>query len=263
MSEEYDLPSNRRFDDENAAPPTTFSRAPQITIPLPQVKTEPEDSSVGDIDPPEELLNAVEALIINPIRMQATRQLPFLRRNLRQGFIARCADVLIPIHPNQKRISLAVTYEHVDNIVFRAEIEDWLCPLCGLFGKFTTQATLCCHLKWDHQEIFSNWEKSEETDVCAVDVFLSVFSTLCLGSREVETTGYDPPRGSRWWTNSVITCRRHFKSNQNTDLRAALLKNTKMNRKKRKRKKKQKYLLRVFLALSLPSRFLHLLFDNS
>jgi hypothetical protein len=129
--------------------------------------------------------------------MQVTRQLPFLRRNLRQGFISRCADVLIPIHPDQKHVSLEVSYEYVDGIVFQSKIEDWLCPLCNLFGKFTTQATLHCQLKWDHQEIFSDWEKIEQSDVCAVSVVINLLIHVRLGPTEVETSGCDSPRSSR------------------------------------------------------------------
>jgi hypothetical protein len=174
LPEEYDLPLNQRLDGEPHVPlraSTIFNPSPQITIALPQIKAEPEDDlplGEPDLGPPEALINAIEALTINPTRMQATRQLPFLRRNLRQGFVSRCADVLIPIHPDRKHVSLEVTYEYVDGIVYQAKIEDWLCPLCNLFGKFTTQATLHCHLKWDHQEVVSDWEKIEDSDVCVL-----------------------------------------------------------------------------------------------
>ena len=173
MPEEYEF-LNRRSDDEREPPlrhATVFNPAPQITIALPQVKAEPEDDlPLEELGPSEELISAVEALTINPIRMQATRHLPFLRRNLRRGFISRCADALIPIHPDQKRVSLEVVYDYLDGNVFKAKIDDWLCPLCNLFGKFTTQATLFCHLKWDHQDIVCEWVKVEESDVCAVEM---------------------------------------------------------------------------------------------
>jgi len=187
LPEEYDFPSNLRSDLEQGPllpPSTIFDPAPQITIALPQVKAEPEDNlPVGGLDPPEELVNAVEALTIIPIRMQATRQLPFLRRNLRQGFISRCANVLIPIHSDQKHVSLEVTYEYVDGVVFQAKIEDWLCPLCNLFGKFTTQATLYCHLKWDHKEIYSDWKKIEESDVCMLAMSFIDYAHMCRSDR--------------------------------------------------------------------------------
>jgi hypothetical protein len=188
LPEEYDPPSNQRPDGEQDAllrpSNTVFNPAPQITIALPQIKAEPEDDfPVGGLGPPEELVNAVEALTISPIRLQATRQLPFLRRNLRKGFISRCADVLIPIHPEQKHVSLEVTYEYVDGIVFKAKIEDCLCPLCNLFGKFTTQGTLYCHLKWDHQEVLSDWEKLDDSDVGSVDVLSDQFAHICVQVR--------------------------------------------------------------------------------
>jgi len=196
LPEEYELPSNLRPDLEQGLllpPSTIFNPAPQITIALPQVKAEPEDLPVEGLGPPEELVNAVKALAISPIRMQATRQLPFLRRNLRQGFISRCANVLIPIHPDQKHVSLEVTYEYVDGIVFKAKIENWLCPLCNLFGKFTTQATLYCHLKWDHKEIFSDWKKIEGSDVCMLAIPFIGHAHSCVGPTGVESSSDNSP----------------------------------------------------------------------
>jgi hypothetical protein len=140
-----------------------FNPAPRITIPLPQVKTEPEGET--RLYPAEELLNALEALTLTSIRIQTTRRLPFLRRNLRKGFFKRCMNLHLPIYGDRKTISLGVKYEYVDGIVFHAEIEEWLCPLCNIFGKFATRAMLNRHLEWDHREVFCEWKRVEETDV--------------------------------------------------------------------------------------------------
>ena len=182
LPEEYDLPGSRRQLSPNDIEMreddghfSKFNPAPRITIPLPQVKTEPEDDFTTRLYPAEELLNALEALTLTSIRIQTTRRLPFLRRNLRQGFFRRCMDLHLPIYGNHKAILFGVKYDYVDGIVFHAEIAEWLCPLCNIFGKFVTRAMLNCHLEWDHREMFCEWERVEETDV---SITLTMWSVL-------------------------------------------------------------------------------------
>lgn len=188
LPEEYNLPDSmhrplppenveRREDNRHSS---KFNPAPRITIPLPQVKIEPDDDPIGQLYPSEELLNALEALTLNSIRIQSTRQLPFLRRNLRQGFFRRCRDLHIPIYSDHKTISLRVNYEYIDGIVFHAEIDEWLCPLCNIFGKFVTRAMLNCHLEWDHREVFCEWERVEETDVSIAKISSSELTQFCI-----------------------------------------------------------------------------------
>ncbi len=148
-----------------------FIPAPRITIPLPQVKAEPEEPIVGEFGPSDLLLNAVEAFALSPIRMQATGQLPFLRRNLRRGFLRRCMDLLVPIYRDDKEVTLLVKYDYIDGIVFQTEVHDWICPFCNLLGSFPTREMLNCHLEWDHREVFSEWERVDETEASVVWCF--------------------------------------------------------------------------------------------
>jgi len=148
--------------------PPKYIPAPRITIPLPQVKAEPEEPIIGELGPSDLLLNAVEAFTLSPIRMEATGQFPFLRRNLRRGFLKRCMDLLVPIYRDDKEVALLVKYDYIDGIVFQAEVDDWICPFCNFLGKFPTREMLNCHLEWDHREVFSEWEKIEETEASVV-----------------------------------------------------------------------------------------------
>ncbi|KAJ3507036.1 hypothetical protein NLJ89_g6530 [Agrocybe chaxingu] len=139
---------------------------PKITIPLPQIDPAPVIviDEITRPDPPDELVAALEALSLPSIRMQSTRQLPFLRRSLRRGFSKLCLGLEIDIYSNEKEVSLTVLYEYAGGISHETEVSDWLCPLCELFGSFETKEMLECHLSWDHAEVFHEWHKFDEDE---------------------------------------------------------------------------------------------------
>jgi len=156
-------------DRESSPDIILLDSPPRITIALPQitVKSEPEDKPDRPLglDPPDDLLDALEPFILASVRMQATRRLPFLRRGLREGFLRRCSGLQVPVYRDSKEVTLGIVYESVDGIVYRTEVSDWLCPLCSLFGAFNTQEMLKCHLDWDHVELFFDWKLVEDTEV--------------------------------------------------------------------------------------------------
>jgi hypothetical protein len=116
-------------------------------------------------EPPAGLIAAVEALTLSAIRMQKTKQLPFLLRNLRHGFLKRCTKLQVPVFTDGRKVSLELVYEHVAGVRYETRIEAWCCPLCDLLGMVKTQEMLECHLRWDHAEVFCEWQKKEETEV--------------------------------------------------------------------------------------------------
>jgi len=107
--------------------------------------------------------------------MQNTHQLPFLLRNVRQGFLSRCRVLGVPIYSDNRQLSLCVRYDYVAGITYKTDIEEWLCPLCELHGVFRTREMLACHLQWDHAEVFSEWGKMDDTEVSGARIGVITF----------------------------------------------------------------------------------------
>ena len=141
---------------------------PRITIPLPQIDHDLINISTArpsSIEPPDELIIALEPITLSTIRMQKTHQLPFLLRNVREGFLSRCRVLGVPIYSDNRRLSLCVRYDYVAGLTYKTDISEWLCPLCELHGAFRTREMLACHLQWDHPEVFSEWGQMDDTEV--------------------------------------------------------------------------------------------------
>lgn len=152
--------------------PSRFLSVPQITsltFPtepfrvLTLSENENEDASLPPQNhsiPPDEIVNAIEALTLPCVRMQKSKSLPFMLRNLRRGFRHRCNMLGIPTRFREEGISVVVHYElsrDSKEFVFETRVDKWLCPLCELFGSFPTRVTLANHLKWDHNELSFHW----------------------------------------------------------------------------------------------------------
>ncbi|KAF8156828.1 hypothetical protein B0H34DRAFT_710695 [Crassisporium funariophilum] len=139
---------------------------PTITIPLPQIDQSLVENreAIQSTDPSADLVAAVEMLTLSTLRMHKTRQLPFMVRTLRQGFLQRCRELQIPIYSDDRRPTVSVHYDYVAGISYETEVSKWLCPLCELMGDFTTREMLDCHLRWDHQEVYTEWVQTDETD---------------------------------------------------------------------------------------------------
>ena len=141
---------------------------PRITIPLPQIDPDLVNIPAAQppsIEPPDELITALESLTLSTIRMQKTHQLPFLLRNVREGFLSRCRVLGVPIYSNNRQLSLCVRYDYVAGLTYKTDISKWLCPLCELHGTFRTREMLACHLQWDHAEVFSEWGQMDDAEV--------------------------------------------------------------------------------------------------
>lgn len=150
---DVDMDRQRR----NPLPSTVilYDTPPRITIPLPQL---------GLQSPPESLIVAIEALSLSCVRMQKARQLPFLRKNLRSGFIRRCLSLGVPTTSDKtaRPPSICVRYEHVANLSYETWISAWLCPLCELHGEMKTREMLSSHLHWDHNEVYVEWGEGQK-----------------------------------------------------------------------------------------------------
>ncbi|KAG5353414.1 hypothetical protein J132_11236 [Termitomyces sp. J132] len=108
---------------------------------------------------PEGMMKAINALSLALVRMQSTKQLPFLRRNLRCGFTKRCHQLGVPTESAlEQGTRLRVQYEYRSKIV-TVRLHDWACPLCELHGFFPTREMLACHLSWDHDEAPAAWKR--------------------------------------------------------------------------------------------------------
>ncbi|KAG6899858.1 hypothetical protein C0993_006202 [Termitomyces sp. T159_Od127] len=114
----------------------------------------------------EGMMTAIADLSLSSVRMQSTRQLPFLRRNLRRGFKQRCRQLDVPTEPTlEQDTKLRVRYDYRSEIV-RVRLRDWTCPLCELHGFFPTREMLACHLSWDHEKATTEWTRNRSGAWC-------------------------------------------------------------------------------------------------
>ncbi|KZP25712.1 hypothetical protein FIBSPDRAFT_929145 [Athelia psychrophila] len=153
----------------------TISRKPPIVIDIEtsessEAPDSEESSSESDhedtlgpgITPSSSLIQKLEAFTLPTRRMQETKSLPFLIRNLRVGFINRCRSIGVSTGPVDDNISLRIVFRvEKDRGLADLEYSDeykqtqsntFACPLCNLHGKRLTWATLRHHLEWDHRE---------------------------------------------------------------------------------------------------------------
>ena len=145
---------------------------PRITIPLPQTDLDLVNGPTAQppsTDPPGELITALESLTLSTLRMQKTHQLPFLLRNVREGFLSRCRALGVPIYSDNRQLFLCVQYDYLAGLTYKTNIFKWLCPLCELHGTFRTREMLYCHLQWDHAEVFSEWRQIDYTEVSVLN----------------------------------------------------------------------------------------------
>ncbi|KAG2003477.1 hypothetical protein CC2G_004078 [Coprinopsis cinerea AmutBmut pab1-1] len=138
---------------------------PKITIPLPQIDTALEEETRHKSSQcPKLVWRALEHLLLPTNRMQETRQLPFLLRNLRKGFLGRCSELGIPVGSRKgkhKSLTVYLKYEVEgggSGSVYETSMEGWRCPLCSLHGTFALKRPLDFHLRSDHEEISVKWD---------------------------------------------------------------------------------------------------------
>ena len=169
-SDQYDVDMDEPRPIRARTPPEIMilDSPPRITIPLPQIDPDLVNTPAAQspsTKPPDELISALESLTLSTIRMQKTHQLPFLLRNVREGFLSRCRALSVPIYSDNRQLSLRVQYNYLAGLTYKTDISKWLCPLCELHGTFRTREMLDYHLQWDHAEVFSEWGQMDDTEV--------------------------------------------------------------------------------------------------
>ncbi|KAJ7045436.1 hypothetical protein C8F04DRAFT_1227643 [Mycena alexandri] len=113
--------------------------------------------------PTEDLIAAMEDLTLSMTCLQELRRLPFLRRNLRRGFLNYCRVRGVPIEIGNESPSIAVDFKMNDS-AFEASTSCYECPLCHLHFPFQTQEMLSTHLNLDHDEVQATWERLDEDE---------------------------------------------------------------------------------------------------
>ncbi|KAF9450213.1 hypothetical protein P691DRAFT_493426 [Macrolepiota fuliginosa MF-IS2] len=132
---------------------------PLITISLPQIAPVIPRPLSPPTGPPDQLVRVLEEICVAPLRMQKTKQLPFLRKNLRRGFRIRCNAIGVKTTRSKPKLPVLVRYEYMDTI-YDTHISRWFCPLCELHGAFPNKEMLRYHMHWDHPEvILERWEQ--------------------------------------------------------------------------------------------------------
>jgi len=134
----------------------------------------PSEPDVAERDeaPPEmpsdALIEALEDISLVTIRLASLHRLPFMLRNLREGFLSRCKSLGIDTSrsfPPPKPITVvyncaARTAEDrsPEQQVTRTTMRDWKCPFCELHGTFLSRQILSAHLRWDHSDVSFVWD---------------------------------------------------------------------------------------------------------
>lgn len=131
-----------------------------------------EEPEPPDVAAKYELLAAVESLSYHTLHLRKTKRLPFLVRNLRKGFLGRCIQNKIKTRAKlEPNLQIAVIYRLLNSgsdgylAEYHARIEEWLCPLCELHGRFPTREMLQKHLWQDHPEVDVVWRQEPVRDI--------------------------------------------------------------------------------------------------
>jgi hypothetical protein len=113
--------------------------------------------------PSDALIEALEDISLVTIRLASLRRLPFMLRNLREGFLGRCKSLGIATShrlPPSKTITVVYSCtvqvnedRSFERQVTRTTMRDWKCPLCELHGAFLSRQILSAHLRWDHSNV--------------------------------------------------------------------------------------------------------------
>jgi len=126
--------------------------------------------------PSNNLISALEFLVLPSLRMQKTGQLPFLLRNLRRTFVYRCRLLGISTKPtafSDESLKIWLIFRlQTNGAVLEGPqgysdehqtcMTSWSCPLCDLHGRFETQVMLQKHIEWDHSEVGTRWMHDNE-----------------------------------------------------------------------------------------------------
>ncbi|KII91251.1 hypothetical protein PLICRDRAFT_51427 [Plicaturopsis crispa FD-325 SS-3] len=144
-----DVPSSRASSSSSS---DEDERQPRETTDDARVSEEPVQLRRNlPAEPDETLLAALKAVVTAPQR----GRIPFLRRNLRRGFLHRCQLTGIsspkqPVPPRRQSVIYRLDDEHQ----YEAHMNAPECPLCMLHGApFPSEWHLWAHIAWDHGEV--------------------------------------------------------------------------------------------------------------
>ncbi|KAL0958117.1 hypothetical protein HGRIS_000286 [Hohenbuehelia grisea] len=156
ISDTISITSDSEHGDDDDASSDVEIISPPLS-PAPSMADIDFTRSCGD-----DLKEALQAIMIEN-HIQAAGVLPFLRRNLRRGFLKRCAStgLEIPDTDVPDNVSVTMIYKTASNSG-RSELKirtrGWFCPVCALHGQFKTREILSQHLEWDHPTVSIRWE---------------------------------------------------------------------------------------------------------
>ncbi|TFY69475.1 hypothetical protein EVJ58_g382 [Rhodofomes roseus] len=175
----WELPSPAKVVRKSQAAAGT----PDDIIDLAYSSDEGEDSI-------DQLATALDALTLAPSRLQQFKQLPFLLRNLHNGFRHRCERSGIATAPKSAPTApVGVVYRYdweagtqeasgseSDHIYeeWRGGMDTWSCPLCRLHGQFDTREMLAFHLRQDHNEVKVLWNQSQRREGITWEIVLTI-----------------------------------------------------------------------------------------
>ncbi|KAJ7096400.1 hypothetical protein C8R44DRAFT_812947 [Mycena epipterygia] len=114
--------------------------------------------------PTDEITIALENLVLSAQCMQTLQRLPFLRRNLRRGFLNYCHARGVPTDSDAEAPSIAVLFrlDGSDLPPHEASLSCYECPICQLHLPFQTKEMLELHLDQDHAEIRTSWAEGDD-----------------------------------------------------------------------------------------------------
>ncbi|KAF7376079.1 SMC hinge domain-containing protein [Mycena sanguinolenta] len=148
--------------------------------------------------PPEEIIAGIEDLTLALTCMQKKNRLPFLKRNVRRGFLQYCRARGVPTHPQDLFPPTTVAFRLADSDLppHEASISCYECPLCELHLPFQTKEMLGMHLELDHGEVQITWDGIDEQNVRLILVLparMSPSPSFCIRSPRPEPP--PPPFG--------------------------------------------------------------------
>ncbi|KAL1748792.1 hypothetical protein HDZ31DRAFT_28888 [Schizophyllum fasciatum] len=109
--------------------------------------------------PTDRLLDAMGKLALGTPRLSPNRKLPFLRRNVRRGFLLACRRRRVPCLDaelaNAPEYDVIYEYQIKTGVEYQARrrVKGYECPLCDLQANFASRPTCEAHLRWDHPEV--------------------------------------------------------------------------------------------------------------
>lgn len=116
------------------------------------------DAGDDTVPPPQPLVDAFENLFVYPLYLHRIKRLPFLLRNVRASFKTWCRD-----HDTQSMADtttsshVPLVYEYTSSsgevYTFETRHPRRECPVCSIFGVFSSWKDLQRHVTWDHGEI--------------------------------------------------------------------------------------------------------------